>query len=106
MRNRSLIYIIALPINAEKIRANQENTLERIATKGSWSERSEKDSVSSDCMSSPLLHKSVLNIIASICFSLSLHCNPHNVTPLVCYSHHLQTTHEETKSIRDPISSL
>jgi hypothetical protein len=26
------IYIIVLPIDAEKIRANQENTLERIAT--------------------------------------------------------------------------
>jgi hypothetical protein len=35
LRNRSLIYIIALPIDAEKIRANQENTLERIATEGS-----------------------------------------------------------------------
>jgi hypothetical protein len=35
LRNGNLIYIIALPIDAEKIRANQENTLERIATEGS-----------------------------------------------------------------------
>jgi hypothetical protein len=34
-KQKPYIYIIALPIDAEKIRANQENTLERIATEGS-----------------------------------------------------------------------